>query len=95
MVSDRKKKQAAIKKNASKASLKSESSEVGAAENSSNNVVDTLAAALEEAKLNDRSCTGVLTSHPQSRDIQLSSFGLLYHGHELLADTNLELNYGR
>lgn len=75
--------------------MKSESSEVGAAENSSNNVIDTLAAALEEAKVNDRSCTGVLMSHPQSRDIQFSSFGLLYHGHELLADTNLELNYGR
>jgi len=42
-----------------------------------------------------RSTTGVLASHPQSRDIQIDSFTLLYHGHELLQDTRLELNYGR
>lgn len=42
-----------------------------------------------------RSTTGVLASHPQSRDIQIDSFTLLYHGHELLTDTRLELNYGR
>jgi ATP-binding cassette subfamily F protein 2 len=42
-----------------------------------------------------RSTTGVLASHPQSRDIQIDSFTLLYHGHELLQDSKLELNYGR
>lgn len=42
-----------------------------------------------------RSCTGVLASHPQSRDIQIDSFTLLFHGHELLQDTRLELNFGR
>jgi ATP-binding cassette subfamily F protein 2 len=42
-----------------------------------------------------RSTTGVLASHPQSRDIQIDSFTLLYHGHDLLQDTRLELNYGR
>jgi len=31
----------------------------------------------------------------QSRDIHLDSFTLLFHGHELLADAKLELNYGR
>lgn len=92
MPSDAKKKKAAQKKNASKVSVKSDAN--GAAENSSINV-GSLAGALEEAKTNDRSCTGVLNSHPQSRDIQFASFGLLYHGHELLADTTLELNYGR
>ena len=55
----------------------------------------TVAAALEEFQLNDRSTTGVLTSHPQSRDIHFESFTLLYHGHELLTDATLELNYGR
>jgi ATP-binding cassette subfamily F protein 2 len=44
---------------------------------------------------NGRSCTGVLASHPQSRDIHIDSFTLLYHGHMLLEDTRLELNYGR
>eukprot|EP00877_Chromochloris_zofingiensis_P003806 jgi/Chrzof1/13426/Cz07g32170.t1 len=50
-------------------------------------------AASEE--ISDRSCTGVLASHPQSRDIHIDSFSLLFHGHELLQDTFLELNYGR
>ena len=48
-----------------------------------------------ELGLNDRATTGVLTSHPQSRDIHFEQFTLLFHGHELLQDTNLELNYGR
>ena len=43
----------------------------------------------------ERSCTGVLASHPQSRDVHIDSFALLYHGHELLMDTRLELNFGR
>lgn len=37
----------------------------------------------------------MLASHPQSRDVQIDSFSLLFHGHELLADTRLELNFGR
>jgi ATP-binding cassette subfamily F protein 2 len=39
--------------------------------------------------------TGVLASHPQSRDVHIISFTLLYHGHELLVDADLELNHGR
>ncbi|GIL54155.1 hypothetical protein Vafri_9733 [Volvox africanus] len=42
-----------------------------------------------------RSCTGVLASHPQSRDVHISSFTLLYYGHDLLVDADLELNFGR
>ena len=95
-VSDSKKKKAAIKRGGSKASLKSAASnsqlsEVGGA----GGLDDGLTAALEEFELNDRSTTGILTSHPQSRDIQFESFSLLYHGHELLSDTKLEMNYGR
>ena len=41
------------------------------------------------------SCTGVLDSHFQSRDIHISNFSLTFHGAELLTDTKLELNYGR
>lgn len=44
---------------------------------------------------NGRSCTGVLGSHPQSRDVHIESFTLLYHGHDLLVDATLELNHGR
>lgn len=43
----------------------------------------------------ERSCTGILTSHPQSRDVHFEKFTLLFHGHMLLEDTDLELNYGR
>ena len=42
-----------------------------------------------------RTCTGVLTSHPMSRDVHISSFSLSYQGLELLTDTKLELNWGR
>ena len=81
-----------MKKGGSKASLASE------AENNGTNgggEANGVVAALAEFELNDRSTTGVLTSHPQSRDIHFESFSLLYHGHELLTDTSLELNYGR
>lgn len=43
----------------------------------------------------ERTCTGILTSHPQSRDIHFEKFTLLFHGHMLLEDTDLELNFGR
>ena len=60
------------------------------------NGVHELAKQVEDADIsNERSCTSILTSHPQSRDIHLESFTLLFHGHELLVDTDLELNFGR
>lgn len=75
-----------MKKTASKASVSSE------VENGHANGVTE---ELDAMGINDRACTGVLTSHPQSRDIHVESVTLLFHGHELLADTKLELNYGR
>jgi hypothetical protein len=50
---------------------------------------------VDDEDSNERSCTGVRTSHPQSRDVQIESMTLLSHGHELLADSRLELNFGR
>lgn len=93
--SDSKKKKAALKKGGSKSSLKGSASAGNL--NNENGGLDAngVAAALEEFELNDRSTTGVLTSHPQARDIHFESFSLLYHGHELLQDTTIELNYGR
>jgi ATP-binding cassette subfamily F protein 2 len=83
-----------MKKGGSKVSLKSaaSNSQLSEAENSAFNGLNEQ---LEDLEVNDRSTTGVLTSHPQSRDVQFESFSLLFHGHELLTDTNLELNYGR
>ena len=54
-----------------------------------------VAGGAEVAAEGERTCTGILTSHPQSRDIHFEKFTLLFHGHQLLEDTNLELNYGR
>ena len=41
------------------------------------------------------SCTGVLASHPESRDVHIENLSITFHGVELLSDTRLELNCGR
>ncbi|XP_068715392.1 ATP-binding cassette sub-family F member 2-like [Montipora capricornis] len=48
-----------------------------------------------KSDLSNRSCTGVLASHEQSRDIKIENFSITFHGVELLTDTKLELNCGR
>ena len=45
--------------------------------------------------VSNRSCTGVLASHQQSRDLKIENFSITFHGVELLTDTKLELNCGR
>eukprot|EP01094_Clydonella_sp_ATCC50884_P011159 TRINITY_DN2095_c0_g2_i1.p1 TRINITY_DN2095_c0_g2~~TRINITY_DN2095_c0_g2_i1.p1 ORF type:complete len:659 (+),score=279.72 TRINITY_DN2095_c0_g2_i1:64-1977(+) len=42
-----------------------------------------------------RAATGILVSHPLSRDIQIDQFSLSFHGTLLIEDTELRLNYGR
>ena len=42
-----------------------------------------------------RAVTGVLGSHPDSRDIQIINLSITFHGAEILQDTKLELNCGR
>eukprot|EP00918_Siedleckia_nematoides_P097348 GHVU01213455.1.p1 GENE.GHVU01213455.1~~GHVU01213455.1.p1 ORF type:complete len:631 (+),score=85.85 GHVU01213455.1:58-1950(+) len=42
-----------------------------------------------------RAVTGVLGSHPESRDVHIHSLSITFHGAELLVDTSLELNCGR
>lgn len=56
-----------------------------------------LAKGIEEidVKAQYRSVTGVLLSHPDSRDVQLGNVTLTFHGAELLTDTKIELNVGR
>lgn len=41
------------------------------------------------------SSTGVLSSHPESRDIQLTNVSITHHGENILEDTTIELNFGR
>lgn len=60
--------------------------------------VDSLTKDLDEfelAKTEARAVTGVLSSHPNSTDVHISSLSLTFHGQELLVDTSLELNSGR
>ncbi|GJN35060.1 hypothetical protein PR202_gb23790 [Eleusine coracana subsp. coracana] len=96
MVSEASKKKAAQKKaaaaakrggKAAAASSSSSSAAAAAAEKAANDM-----AALQ---LSDRTCTGVLASHPLSRDIHIESLSLTFHGHDLIVDSELELNYGR
>ena len=55
----------------------------------------SLVSQMKDIQISDRSCTGVLASHPESRDIHIESLSLTFHGAELLCDAKLELNCGR
>jgi ATP-binding cassette subfamily F protein 2 len=48
-----------------------------------------------EIAAHHRSVTGVLASHPESRDLHIHNLSLLFHGVELLTDCKLELNVGK
>jgi len=56
--------------------------------------VEQMLADLEISNTNARSSTGVLASHPQSRDIKVEQVTLNFYGGELLVDTKLELTFG-
>lgn len=75
MVSDASKKKAAQKKAAAAAKRGGKapgaaSSKAAASENGSK--VDSLASGVNDLQISDRTCTGVLCSHPLSRDIRVS-----------------------
>ncbi|KAF3642026.1 ATP-binding cassette sub-family F member 2 [Capsicum chinense] len=100
MVSDAAKKRDAQKKAAAAArrggkgaaTSKAAAAKGAAAES---NGVDSLANGIGDLKISDRTCTGVLCSHPLSRDIRIESLSVTFHGHDLIVDSELELNYGR
>ncbi|KAL2511221.1 ABC transporter F family member 1 [Abeliophyllum distichum] len=100
MVSEASKKKAAQKKAAAsakrggKAAAAVTSSKVAAAaENGSKS--DNLVNGVGALQISDRTCTGILCSHPLSRDIRIESLSITFHGHDLIVDSELELNYGR
>ncbi|XP_031123268.1 ABC transporter F family member 1-like [Ipomoea triloba] len=102
MVSDASKKRGAQKKAAAAAKrggkAAAASSKAVAAETAAENgsaSVENLANGVGELQISDRTCTGVLCSHPLSRDVRIESLSLTFHGHELIVDSELELNYGR
>jgi len=111
MPSDAKKKRAeqkkAVKKNKdNKPSKKEETEEAEVVENGATNGlanghgdadVDELAGEVDHLVLaaEHRACTGVLSSHPDARDVQLINVSITFHGVELIKDTSIELNCGR
>ncbi|KAG6631860.1 hypothetical protein I3843_13G103800 [Carya illinoinensis] len=100
MVSDASKKKAAQKKAAAaakrggKAAAASSKSAAGVSSDSQNGA-EKLANGFDAFAISDRTCTGVLCSHPLSRDIRIESLSVTFHGHDLIVDSELELNYGR
>lgn len=59
--------------------------------------VSTITEQLDEMEIaaQHRSVTGVLASHPESRDLHIHNLSLLFHGVELLMDSKMELNVGK
>jgi ATP-binding cassette subfamily F protein 2 len=56
---------------------------------------DEIASSLEKLNISPRTVTGVLATQALSLDIKVESFGLSFHGRELVSPTTLSLNYGR
>ncbi|NP_001307418.1 hypothetical protein Zm00014a_036241 [Zea mays] len=95
MVSEASKKKAAQKKAAAAAKRGGKASVASSSSSSAAAAADKVANGVVALKLSDRTCTGVLASHPLSRDIHIESLSLTFHGHDLIVDSDLELNYGR
>ncbi len=50
---------------------------------------------VEAINADNRSCTGVLASHPHCRDVHIHQFSMTFYGQDLIVDGKLELNHGR
>jgi len=75
MVSEASKKKAAQKKAAAAAKR---GGKVAATAASSKKAVDSVANGIGDIQISDRTCTGVLCSHPLSRDIRVSNSSSCY-----------------
>ncbi|WVZ01051.1 hypothetical protein V8G54_027120 [Vigna mungo] len=89
------KKKAAQKKAAAAAKRGGKALAASSKTSTSEKPADKLADGIGEIQISDRTCTGVLCSHPLSRDIRIESLSVTFHGHDLIVDSELELNYGR
>ncbi|CAL5424169.1 unnamed protein product [Camellia sinensis] len=95
MVSDASKKKAAQKKAAAAAKRGGKAAAAATSSKAAAAAVDNVANGVGALQISDRNCTGVLCSHPLSRDIRIESLSLTFHGHDLIVDSELELNFGR
>jgi ATP-binding cassette subfamily F protein 2 len=92
MVSDSSKKKVAQKKAAAAAKR---GGKAAASSKAAPSAADGISNGVETLTISDRNCTGILCSHPMSRDIRIESLSVTFHGHDLIVDSILELNYGR
>jgi len=60
----------------------------------SSNLSERLKLDGDSIKDSGRSVTGVLSSHPENRDLKLINFSIIFQGVEILVDTKLELSTG-
>lgn len=60
-----------------------------------NEKVNKLALQEDDDGISDRVTTGVLASVESSRDVKIISASLVFHGKVLIADSTLEVTYGR
>lgn len=86
MVSDASKKKAAQKKAAAAAKRGGKAAAAAASSKavtvaSSEKAVEKLANGIGDIQISDRTCTGVLCSHPLSRDIRVSNINIHQHHH--------------
>ncbi|XP_062171506.1 ABC transporter F family member 1 [Alnus glutinosa] len=95
MVSDASKKKAAQKKAAAAAKRGGKTVAAASSKSAAASDAQKLENGIEALQISDRTCTGVLCSHPLSRDIRIESLSVTFHGHDLIVDSELELNYGR
>ncbi|KAK4709261.1 hypothetical protein R3W88_030186 [Solanum pinnatisectum] len=92
---DAQKKAAAAARRGGKGAAASKSAATASKSAVESNGVDNLTNGVGDLQISDRTCTGVLCSHPLSRDIRIESLSVTFHGHDLIVDSELELNYGR
>lgn len=64
-------------------------------ENELNEKIKKLAMQEDKDGISDRVTTGVLASVESSRDVKIISASLVFHGKVLIADSTLEVTYGR
>ncbi|CAO2813011.1 unnamed protein product [Amaranthus hypochondriacus] len=95
MVSDASKKKAAQKKAAAAAKRGGKAAASSKAAATTAQSVDKISNDVADFQISDRTCASVLCSHPLSRDVRIESLSVTFHGHDLIVDSVLELNYGR
>lgn len=78
----------------SSSKLKRQAAKAAKSAGAPSDIDSTLSKSMDSLKISPRTVTGVLTTQSMSRDVKIESFGLSFHGKELIVPTTLSLNYG-